>query len=509
MELELKKEHFACYRPGAPISSTREETGETIVPDYCPDIARIVSVSACLLLRSQAVSEGRLTVSGSVKLTLLYLAEDSAGLRSLEYTLPFEQNEKLPEGCDDASVEGRVCTAEARLLNPRKLFTRLAIEWRFTPYGRASLTVCGEIPAQEQYAIQTLCEQREISLIRSLSHKDFVFSDELSLPGGREAIRELLCPRVKLRVTEVKSIGSKAILKGVACISLLYAGEDGNLNSYAEELPFSQILDGVSEEEGKEIAASAVLNLSGCEIHTDGESGDKRAVGVKLFLHAFVILRGTETVCCITDLYSTSCDTVPEMENVVLWQTPETVTVTQSVREQLDAGTAVKCVLSADVCFGGALIRQDEGKATVSAAATVSVLYLDEADVPLSLERRIEVAAEASVDGDAQVSVESVCAGDITASINSGGVELRFPAEFRLISAAAPVCSCLAGLSVEEGGSKSGVPSLVLRALRGEESLWDIAKEYRTTAEEILSANELTDSSVIEAGQMLLIPRKR
>lgn len=510
MELELQKEQFDCYRPGAPLVSTREETAETIVPDYSPDITRIVDVSACLLLRSRTVAEGKLTASGSVKLTLLYMAEGTQGLRSLEYSIPFEQAEKLPDGCDKAVVEGRVCEVEARLLNPRKLFTRLNIEWKVTPYCRMTMTTCGKIAQQEEYAIQTLCEKHEISLIESVGDKDFVFSEELALPGGKEAIAELLCSRVKTRVSEVKSVGSKVVLKGVACVSLLYAAEDGRLCSWDEELPFSQILDGVSAEERGEVTAAAILNLSGCEIHTAGEGEENRAVSVKLFLNACIVLRRTESVECIVDLYSTAYELDAQTQSVELWQSPEVSSVTQNVREQLDIGADVKCVLGADVCFGSVGVSQKDGRASIRAAATVSLLYLDESGAPFALERRIEITAEGEAGGEAQASVENVCAGDIAANSNAGGVELRFPVVFTLVSVASPMCVCLTGLSASEPEApETDPPSLVLRALGENESLWDIAKQYRTTVEELLSANELTDSAAIAAGRMLLIPRKR
>ena len=42
MELELKKACLDAYDTGGELVQTQEETAETIVPDYCPDIARII-----------------------------------------------------------------------------------------------------------------------------------------------------------------------------------------------------------------------------------------------------------------------------------------------------------------------------------------------------------------------------------------------------------------------------------------------------------------------------------
>ena len=50
MELQLKQTSLNAYEAAGEITLTLEETAETIVPDYCPDIARIMeskgSVSA-------------------------------------------------------------------------------------------------------------------------------------------------------------------------------------------------------------------------------------------------------------------------------------------------------------------------------------------------------------------------------------------------------------------------------------------------------------------------------
>ena len=54
----------------------------------------------------------------------------------------------------------------------------------------------------------------------------------------------------------------------------------------------------------------------------------------------------------------------------------------------------------------------------------------------------------------------------------------------------------------------AGQPSIVLRMVGEGERLWDIAKTYGTTTEDIVQANALGEEAP-QAGQLLLIPKKR
>ena len=53
MELELKKACFDAYEAAGELTLTQEETAETIVPDYCPDIARIIETTGKVFLHSR------------------------------------------------------------------------------------------------------------------------------------------------------------------------------------------------------------------------------------------------------------------------------------------------------------------------------------------------------------------------------------------------------------------------------------------------------------------------
>lgn len=89
MELELKFTEVTGCEPVGDLVTTQEESMETAIPEYCPDMARIVDTVGQLRLREKHLTGQQLTVSGSVVLTVLYTSEESTGLRSLSMEVPF------------------------------------------------------------------------------------------------------------------------------------------------------------------------------------------------------------------------------------------------------------------------------------------------------------------------------------------------------------------------------------------------------------------------------------
>lgn len=82
MELELQYTELSCCEAGESVTLTQEETLEAAIPEYCPEVTRIVDAVGQLCLREYTSRQ----ISGSVLVTVLYTSEESPGLRSL--TLP-------------------------------------------------------------------------------------------------------------------------------------------------------------------------------------------------------------------------------------------------------------------------------------------------------------------------------------------------------------------------------------------------------------------------------------
>ena len=81
MELGLHFTELTCCEQTGRLVMSHEETMETAIAEYCPDMTRIVSVCGQLQIRERTALEGRVTATGTVRVTVLYTSEESAGLR--------------------------------------------------------------------------------------------------------------------------------------------------------------------------------------------------------------------------------------------------------------------------------------------------------------------------------------------------------------------------------------------------------------------------------------------
>lgn len=511
MELELKTASFDGYDTGAETTLTQEETAETIVPDYCPDIARIITTEGMVCLHGRELREGRAELSGTVRVTVLYTPEGESGVRTLEFAVPFNVESDGRALGDCAALTAETCAEllETRMLNPRKVFTHCKLVTRLTGYRRQPLNVCTDVEAEEGLRIQKRQEQQHAVLLTHICEKDFTFTEDLNFSPGREGAAELLTSRVTPTVTEAKVVGSKLVFKGLFTVGLLYRTAEGRCCSTSGELPFSQIMEAEGAAEGA--AASVHLQLTGSDFQIDSDDPEGRQIAVTIYCHATAMLRQERDLTMLQDLYSTAYDMTYEASLLTLTDFWEPMTRRQTVREVLEIGVVADSILSQSVSCAPVSVSREGEMTVLRTGASVRVLYLDEGGVPLVAERCVEVRTQLELPEDCRVTAWAVCPEEVQAALGDRGIEVRFPVDFRVEAASRVkrVCIASAKLDTESPKDQSGAPSLVLRCMGRQENAWDLAKRYNTTISAILTANQLENESAIPREKLLLIPRKR
>jgi len=511
MELELKKTCLDAYEAGAELTLTQEETAETIVPDYCPDIARIIATEGKVYVHSRELREGKAEVSGTVRITVLYTPDGEGGIRILEFAIPFttESDNHALNGCVYLTGDAEVEYLESRMLNPRKIFTHCKLIVRMAGYRKAPLCFCEDFKSEPQLYLEKRQEHQRAMLLTGITEKDFTFTDTMNLSPGREGAAELLNGRVCSSVTESKLVGNKLIVKGMFTVSVLYRTAGGKYCCHSAELPFSQIMEADGAAEGS--LASIQLQLTGTDFQIDGEDAEGRQIAVTFYLHATALVRQEQELTLLSDLYSTAYHTDHEAAPLCVSGFWESFNRRQTIREVLEIGVVAESILLVSAACGGVSVSREGDHTVLRTAATVRALYLDEGGVPLVAERRMDVSCQLDLPQDCKVNAKAICPEEVQATIGDRGIEVRFPIDFRIEAATQTKKVCISSVTVNTDAPKdmSGAPSLVLRCLGKQESTWELAKANNTTIETILAANQLDSEADIPRETLLLIPRKR
>lgn len=509
MELEFQTQTLQVYALGEQQVLGQEETMETIVPDYCPDIARILQTDGTVLLHTTTMTQTGVQVSGTVRITTLYVADGVGGVRSLEYSMPFSCSSETIGHCAHVAVQTELESLECRTLNPRKLFTHCKLLSRLSPYTGKMQSICSDVVHPEGCAIETQTMEQKAIVLHKIVTKDCTFTEQLSLSPAKGGATEILMSRVVPQVQETKLMGNKLIFKGKFHTSLLYATGAGSYCTATDDVPFSHIMDVGDQEEGG--MAAVGLQLTGWDLQMASGDEEGRTLSLTVYAHATAQLRQEQQWTLLGDLYATAYEvnynrTALEVDSV--W---EPLRRRQTVREVLEIGVVPQLVIASTVQCGPVQLVREGEVLSLRTAATVKVLYTDEAGAPLLVQRTLDIATQMELPSSYTLTAQAVCMEEVQSVLGDRGIEVRFAIDFVGETKSSALCTCIASGQVDVSAPKdlSQAPSLVLCRLDKGMSPWTLAKTHHTTIAAILSANQIATEGELPRGELLLIPKKR
>ena len=505
MELEFEREHLYNYETVLDTTLCQEETLEAIVPDACPDIQRIIDCCGQVCLTGKQAQERLAVANGLIRAAVLYQPEEG-GLRKLDLSLPFSCKAECGAMTEAAELVAspRLRRIEARALNPRKVLLRVDLAVDITVCQPRERTVCTGALEAEEIGLCELCTPRETYLLTAVQERPFTFSEIVRIPGSGDG--QLLSCRGTAVCGENRLIGGKLIFKGSVNLRMLFLNGNGELLSYQEALPFSQVME--VTDVGEDSAAELDIELTDLSWQTVEEDGRSLEVTSELLAQAMIWVKHPLTL--LQDLYSTQWTTQVQMEDLPVVHLLDRSLRTQSIRELLEtaapARNAVDCWLSL-----GEVNQQQEGEwMTATVPLQLTVLYLDDQEQLQSVQRMTEAVCKVECPPGAQCRIQCTWNGEMFIALSTGGVEARFSLDFHCrvleLQTVAAVAQAQTGEERHHSGSEQ--PSVVLRLAAPGERLWDIAKSYGTTRKEIRLANGLESDEAPEH-TMLLIPKVR
>lgn len=505
MELKLYNETITCKAPIVRKNFIREETVEINLPESMPDVVSVIDARCTPFMRAKDAVMGRVEVSGVCDSAILFYTDVSPEIQRLITEVKFLgtcEDEKITPDC---AITARITSvnAEARMLNSRKLSLRFELMYSISCYDRAEVRSV-TIPEETGSLCFKGCSTR-VTVPMGVGEKSFVLTDRVKVAPGSGNVGELLYSDTEFCVEDVKSVGSKAVVKGTADTRFAYrTGEDGScMEVHSFKSPFSQIVDLDMETEADFFKVQVMT--TGLYLDRDlleDLNGETVAAEINAVIQCTAFC-GVD-VGCVDDAYSTEYEVEPEMTTAVVKncgrkRIEDTVTVMAETHDVTE-------VVWSDVRFCGAPdIRGDE----LCMPLCVKLLYKTEQGAIGSLVRKFEYKIAADMAPGTELCITDAVWENVTCAVRQEGVQIgaSFMAEMMLYDDVTVETIEQVVCDEERKKDTRKIPSLTAYRVRPGDSLWTIAKKYSSAQEYILAANGMETESPVTPGSVILIPK--
>ncbi len=514
MSIILRKEQIQTTHLISQKYSQTTIDSDIIVPDVCPDIKKILEVSGYISVNEKSLLGGKVYVQGTVYMTVLYApdGETHNKVKSLNTSQPFSHSIDTGHQADDIILNTDI-EAESynySLINSRKINLRCTIGINI----KLSENKFYEIASAEDLPSDICAKTEKLCLCNApvSAENRVVITNQLELASNNPSISEILKATVVPEALELTVMENSAHAKGQAKVCFLYTSyDDGSLHSSEYLLPFEEDFDIPGLEEDMEAEIDYQLSDLHHEIRDDSD-GEPRLFGIEIGLSAH--LRGIkiQEPEIIRDAYTlsgtTNCISNPIKLEQLVSNTTAQLTHKTSIKipEHLPEIAKI-CDISISASVDR--ISVEKGETTVSGHIKSNILYTTtDENYPLCAFSDISEfnhtipssATEESLICEAKIFTEHT---SYTMN-NPGSIDIRAVLGLNVRSFTESTICPIIDIEQEEYEECEKKPSICIFFVQKGDTLWNIAKKYKTTVEKLKENNNLT-SDHLSVGQQIRI----
>ena len=484
----------------------KEAAGDFSLPDYMPEIKRLLFVSAKALPEGKFLNGGALELDGTVAYTAVYVGDDgslTAAPLTAEYTadtsLPF-----VPENTEMIFVDTEIENVTYRATGPRSLNVKSRLRFHVMCDGlfeAEDAVADGEGRVSENgTGIERLREEIR-SVERRRGSVTAGVTGEISAPGGA---RPVLCGG-ELFVTSAVPGEAEVRADGKVVITVLFVGDGGGRRSVRCEIPFSSSVPVGSD--GKFSGARAWGRAASVNVTPAEDGSGVYTVSCEYDLEAEAYTDVPSSVC--TDSYSTVYETENEYRDL------EFPVLVAAGTKRLDVAG------SAELKAGGAHAE------TICASPSVCQLSVSVSDGKIVAAGNVKVRAVVGTEDDVFVretdvliktdladAPDGVSAQDLqcAAFLSAFDADVSVSGETLNAKCDAQISYCVCRrrkakpLTLVKLGEKlpDGAPQIRAYYPERDESVWNVCKKYRADRAKVMQNNSF-EGDVAKGGVPVII----
>lgn len=479
--------------------------GDMIVPDSKPDILNTITTSGNVCIYKSEVLDGKMRIDGAVSTYIMYLSDsEKDSIRGLNTSIDFSETIVIPELQTGmfTKVKTKIKSIECKVINGRKINIKINLEIGVKIYSKEVVDIITSVQNED---IQVLSKNLKVnSLVEENSCKANV-KENISVQNN-DNLAEILKSQIEIVNKDTKISYNKVLAKAEIDVKLTYLTEEGKINSVNTKLPAVGFIDIPNVNENNIVDTNYIIK----NIIIKPNSVEEHSVYVEIELEIMCIVYEEKQINLIKDLYNPFCKTEVQTNTINTIANKQCKKEICNIREnmnlpELDGNNIIAVEINPTITKENKL----NNKIVYDGEVELNFIY-EQPGIIGANSKKITIPFNKSIDNIEnceKMNIETdmqICSSEFqnTQRGVTSNIDLCFE-EDMYENITIPAIN-----NIEEQEEENMEDySVVLYIVKKGDTLWNIAKRFKSTINDIARVNGIEDVNTIQAGQKLYIPK--
>lgn len=527
MAVDLIKKWMDVTRSTRGANSQIVKEKDLIVPDGKLDVQKILLLDGKIRIDHIDIQTNRISYKGQIDVTILYVPEGGdTSIVKMSGNIPLEDFmivENL-EPSDRVDFNFDIESMHYQLLNERKINVKAIIALDAVITTTKEISILEDIRTQNDNVEK---KTEEIDIITMLPFKEDkkILKEELTIPQNKPAIGEILKQTMQLKDEQIKRTDDELIYSATVEIDTMYQSiEDENV---LDVVTHKVVINGNiplfrDDNEQYVFCELDVMPTYDPQISPDYD-GEDRIIETEYIITAKYTTYGNEKAEIINDIYcpGKKVDISGEnqtYQNLIFKDTtiaPKKVNVNAQglSPENNNIFNAQMKAKVDDYMLDGEMLNVEGFAEIIITYITMNgeekVGRLEDA-VPFEIAIPITLGQGQERGGSYDINVNVKATNVNVVNYGKDNITLDYILEFEVEIHETRNIKIIDDISFEDMSKDdlAEYPSIIVYTIKPGENMWEIAKRFNTTVEDIAEINEFEKDTKLKGGEKVIIVKK-
>lgn len=475
-----------------------------------PEIEKILWTDGKVEILSTKIMQDKILINGLVKFKVVYKSkEEGLNIYPVETNRDFKE-EIYIDGITEsmsANIKANLEYIEYELMDEKKVGLKALVNLWCKVEEMDSIEIIKEVT--EKPDLQLLKEKIKYNDVLNRGESYALIKEAIELEEDKPPIDEILKVDLHPYEKEVNISYDRIIISGILQCSVIYFGGE-KINSIKQDIPFTHFIDVENAEYDSKCQMDMELISGEYEIRENLE-GQSKILELETKIKFNSKLYNQREKEIIVDAYSTKERINLETQEISIMENVKDVFSREEVSKDIE-DKEFKNIYAIEGIPKVVESQYVEDKVVIDGVLMLNIYYQSEVDDDIAtLKEEVPFKFYLTAENlgkdltiDAYSTIENINYSlknnllTIDASLKNH-VLINRMRKFKIIS------------NIEETNEiidKKSRPSVIVYIVQKDDKLWDIAKRYNTTVEDIVQSNNILSPSNLMPGEKIIIEKK-